>query len=164
MNEDYLVRDMLLEDSDSVIRLLQESFKDPKMLFLPMRPTRKSAYHFYKIEIEPAIINGDPCFVVEHDKQVIAFNCFSTCINKIYDLDSKIALGVITVVKDIHRRKGISENLRLRVMKEAKNLGVEYVMCDIFEKNIPSILGMKKICKETGLEPELIFKRYGCRL
>lgn len=164
MNEDYLVRDMLLEDSDSVICLLQESFKDSNTFFLPVRPTRKSAYHFYKIEIEPAIINGDPCFVVEHNHEIIAFNCCSTCINKVYDLEVKIALGVITVVDKEYRRKGISESLRYKIMEGVKKLDVEYIMCDVFDQNSPSLLGMQKICEQTGLEPQIISKRYGCKL
>ena len=155
---------MLLEDSDSVIQLLQESFQESDTFFLPVLPTRKSARHFYKLEIEPAVINGDPCFIVEHEREVIAFNCASTCINKIYDLKSKVALGVLTVVKKPYRRQGIAEVLRYKVMQGLKSLDVEYVMCDIFEPNAPSFLGMEKICKEAGLKPELIFKRYGSKI
>jgi|TARA_B110000495_G_scaffold117712_1_gene102179 hypothetical protein len=164
MKAEYDIRTMTLDDSEDIIDLVQESFKDAKTFYLPVLPTKKTAYHFYKLEIEPAIINRDPCHVVLSGDECIGFSCSSTCINKVYDLDKKIALGVLTFILKNHRRQGLSEELRYLTMKGLKELEAEYVLCDIYEPNKPSLLGMKKICEESNLNPELIFERYGCKL
>ena len=164
MKEGYNIRKMSLDDSEDIIDLLQESLRDSGSFFLPVKPTKKSAYYFYKMEVEPAIINGDPCYVIERELRLVAFSCSSTCINQVYDLERKTALGVLTFVKKEHRRQGISEYLRYATMKGLKDLGVEYVICDINKQNLPSFFGMQKICNESGLKPALLFERYGCGL
>ena len=164
MNTDYEIRKMTLDDSDEVVDLIQESLKEAKTFFLPVLPTKKTSYHFYKLEIEPAIINGDPCYLISDGDKHVGFNCASTCINQVYDFNKKIGLGVLTFILKEYRRKGLSERLRHLIMKDFKSMGVEYVFCDIYEPNKPSLLGMKKICNESNLKPERIFERYGCSL
>ena len=159
------LRKATLEDEEYIKRLLLIAFKDSSGLHLPLQSTEKNASNFYAIEIRPAIINEDPAYLMFDDKSnPIAFSCCSTCLNKVYDLDKKIAMGVITIIKKEHRNKGIATSLHAKVLKDLKQKEVDTVLTEISLNNKPSFNSCLNIVKKEGLDYNIVANKYECEV
>lgn len=158
-----------LEDEKAIKSLLLSAFEDSEGLHLPLEATKKNADNFYAFEIRPAIINGDPIYITyaapfEAPSTPIAFSCCSTCVNKLYDLKEKLAIGVITVISKPYRNQGIATDLHSRVLARLKKEGVVKVMTEISLKNKPSLNSCLNIINKEELEYLVVANKYECKI
>lgn len=153
-----------LQDEERVLDIIEEGLRCNEGLSLPIKATRHNAKMFYNIEVRHCIVNQDPVYFFEQGGRVLGFSCCSTSINSAYDMDKKIALGVITVVKKENRKSGIATLLRSKMLQDLKDKKIEYVLCDISLNNSPSILSCDKIAQSMGYNGVEISKRYECRI
>jgi ribosomal protein S18 acetylase RimI-like enzyme len=158
------ITEVTLEDEKEVLDIIQEGFRHNDGLFLPIKPTKHNAKIFYNLEVRHCIINQDPVYFFKIDNKVLGFSCCATDINSAYDMDRKIALGVITIVKKEFRRKGIATELRQNMLANLRAKGVEFVLCDISVSNTPSLDGCNNIASSLKLDNKEISKRYECRI
>ena len=158
-----LIEEAGLDDEKKIKELLLLALEDNSGLHLPLEATQKNVDNFYSLEVRPALINGDPAYIAHSSsgtRSPIAFTCCSTCVNKVYDLEKKIAIGVITVIAKPFRNQGIATKLHKRVLSDLKKNGTELVLTEISLSNKPSFNSCLNIVRKEGLEYNIIANKY----
>lgn len=167
--EDRLIREATLEDEGEIKNLLMAAFKESEGLHLPLKPTKKNVDNFFTLEVRPALINRDPAYLVSAGpfgapSVPIAFSCCSTCVNNVYDLDKRVAIGVITIIAKPYRNQGISTKLHAKVLKDARDMGIESVLTEIAISNKPSFNSCLNFVRKSGLDYKAIANKYECKI
>ena len=167
--KDRSISEATLEDEGAIKNLLLAAFKENDGLHLPLKPTTKNVDNFFALEVRPALINFDPAYLVsagpfDEPSTPIAFSCCSTCLNNVYDLDKRIAVGVITVIAKAYRNQGLATRLHATVLEDLKGKGIEFVLTDISTSNKPSFNSCLNIVKKAQLDYNIISNKYECRI
>jgi len=166
---DRLMREATLADEVEIKDLLLAAFNENEGLHLPLKATRKNVDNFFSLEVRPTLINQDPAYLVsagpfEEPSVPIAFSCASTCLNQVYDLDKKIAVGVITVIAKAYRNQGLATKLHAKVLEALRIKGIEFVLTEISTNNKPSFNSCLNIAKKSKLDYEIVANKYECRI
>jgi GNAT superfamily N-acetyltransferase len=91
---------------DDIKEMLGLFFKEG-MSSVPYLNTDKNIERFYIHVILPLIIRGDPVLLAVKNGEAVGLNCLTTQLNEEYDLEYKTIHGIMTFVKEAHRRQGI---------------------------------------------------------
>jgi hypothetical protein len=166
---DRPIREATLEDEGEIKHLLLAAFKESEGLHLPLKPTKKNVDNFFALEVRPALINQDPAYLVsagpfDSPSVSIAFSCCSTCLNSVYDLDKRIAVGVITIIAKTYRNQGLATELHAKILGGLRDKDIEFVLTDISTSNKPSFNSCLNIVKKAQLDYNVISSKYECRI
>ncbi len=164
MKQSHDIREATLEDEKGIKSLLLVAFKENEGLHLPLKPTSKNVDHFFSLEVRPALINQDPAYLISEGTNPIAFSCASTCINNVYDLEKRTAIGVITVITKPHRNQGLATELHAKVLNDLREKDIEVVLTEISTNNKPSFNSCLNIVKKSELEYNIVANKYECRI
>ena len=169
LHNDRAISEATLEDERDIKNLLLIAFEESGGLHLPLKPTTKNVDHFFSLEVRPVLINQDPAYLVaagpfDSPSVPIAFSCCSTCVNSVYDLEKRIAIGVITVIAEPFRNQGLATRLHAKILNDLREKGVEIVLTEISTNNKPSFNSCLNIVKESELEYNIVANKYECRI
>ena len=160
---EVLVRGLTIEDDDQIIDLITECILNGDDLQAGgLLPTKKNASIFYTLEILPILIDREPIFGAFIEKKLVGISCCSLKINNIYNLQEKIAIGVVTAVIPQERRKGIGTKLRSKLAKDLESKKVSKLIFEMESSNQASLLNAKKIASDMNADAKLFsFKFIG---
>lgn len=155
------IRSLTFDDEDKIINLVQICIEN-KDKFLPFNllPTTSNYENFFKLEVFPVLMDEDPAFGYFNEQELIGMALCSTKPIKYYAMEEPMAVGVIDIVSPTHRRQGISFSLRKRVSNNLKSRGIHKVVLEFSQNNIASASCADKICKDLGIQKNLVSQKF----
>ena len=164
LGDTLLIRQATLDDEPYIKKLLLEAFSNNDGLHLPFLPTERNVENFWTLEVRPLLLNSDPCLLAFDQSNSIGLSCCSTLVSQAYDLEYKIASGVLTVILQNYRNKGLATIFHQKVLNMLRDLEVRSVITDITDSNKPSFNSCMNIVKKLNLEYNIVSRKYECRI
>lgn len=126
--------------------------------------TPKNIENYYIHVILPLIMRDDPVLLAYNDKEAIGLNCLSSELNEAYDLKYKTIHGIMTYVKEEHRRKGIATKFKRYLWEWVMENGYERAIGEWMDKNEVSFMHTEASLKEFKLEIDKESTQYVAKL
>lgn len=157
---DKKIRPLTFDDDEEIIDLIKASLYNGDKLHLgDILPTENNVYNFYRFEIFPLIIDGEPLFGYFDDKLIGIASC-CTKLNKMYNLKKSIAFGVITITHPDYRRQGIATKLRTHLGKELHSRNIDSFVFEIKQENEASLKNAQKIAENLKSDASLLSLKF----
>jgi hypothetical protein len=128
------IKKVSLEDQQLICEFISEAIDSGAYSKLGVVNTPKSVDNIFILEIRPLLINQDPAFVAYDGDEPAGFSCASTSLNSCYDLESKIAIGQLTVIKKQYQNTNCLKTLHKKIISTCKSIDVKYILTDRLEK------------------------------
>ena len=110
------------------------------------------------------VLRGDGGERESDGDEAVAMNCLSTELNEVYDLKYKTIHGIMTYVKESHRRKGIATKFKKHLFKWVISNGYERAIGEWMDKNAISFAHTEASLKEFNLEIDKESTQYVAKL
>lgn len=151
------IRALTFDDEDEITGIIKSCLKvDNDLVMTDLIFNDENVSAIFHFEIFPVLFDNDPILGYFEDSKLLGFTCCSTKINKIYKLNKKVAVGVLTAIHPSFRRKGIGSKLRVSLAKACQSRGVEKFIFDIKQYNTASLQNAQKVADKLKSAASLI--------
>lgn len=151
------IRALTFDDEDEITGIIKSCLEvDKNFVMTDLIFNDENVSAFFRLEILPILFDNDPIFGYFKDSKLLGFTCCSTKINKMYKLNKKVAVGILTAVCPSFRRQGIGSKLRVSLAKACQSRGVEKFIFDVKQYNTASLQNAQKVADKLKSEASLI--------
>ena len=126
--------------------------------------TPRNIENHYTYVILPLIMRGDPVLLAYAGDEAVGLNCLSSQLNEQYDLKYKTIHGIMTYVKEPHRRKGIATKFKRYLIEWIKENNYERAIGEWVDENTASLAHTQAALKEFNVQVERESSQYVLKL